>query len=415
MEAISLRDVSQDLGGLYVPQFEVRIGGSPLPGEVVRDVVRVSYVDSLDAIDQLQLTVNNWDETARALKYLEPGLAVAASAAACGPELYDMFMPCVGTIEMSMGYLESLTRMFRGQVTTLAPAFPSSGPPTLTVRALDELHQYRTEPHTRTWEDKTDSEIALSVGRARDRGGDREFELEVCISPQAQGQEEARPYVIQQNVHDIDFLLGLARRNGYELVLERDEAGEFLYFGPSAPDRRGCRGWTGAPNAPGPARADAPPPYELRWGATLLSVEPTISTAQQVGSVTVKGWDRRRRRRISETADLDSRDVRVNRDLVDWLGRCSSREEVIVDEPVHTPLQARYRAGAILQDRFRDLVTATGTTIGLPELRAGRTVQLSGLGRQLSGTYLLTQTTHTIDGGGYRTAFGARREDPTAR
>lgn len=419
MEATSLRDVSQALGGLYVPQFEVRVQGSPLPGEVVRDVLRVRYVDSLDAVDQLQLTVNNWDETARALKYLEsddpgPALATAASAAA-GPGLYDVFTPCAGTVEMSMGYLESLTRMFRGEVTTLAPAFPSSGPPTLTVRALSELHQYQTEPHTRSWEDLTDSEIAQAVGRATDRRGRRQLELDVCVSPQAQSQEEARPYVAQQNLHDVDFLLGLARRNGYELVLERDEGGEFLYFGPPVDDPGRCRSWTGAPNAPGPARAATPPTYELRWGATLLEIEPTLTTASQVRSVTVRGWDRRRKRAISETKDLSSREVRTNQDLHDLVSRCAPRQDIVVDEPVHTVRQARQRALAILQDRQREMVTATGTTVGLPELRSGRTVQISGLGRRLSGAYLLTQTTHTIDDGGYRTQFEARREDPAAR
>lgn len=405
MEATSLHDLSSALGGFYVPQFEVRIQGSPLPGEVVRDVISVSYVDSLDAIDQVQLTVNNWDEVTRALKYLEPDAAPTVTAS--GADLYRVFTPCAGTVELKMGYLESLTRMFRGEFTTLAPKFPASGPPTLTVSALDELHQYRDEPHTRSWEDKTDSEIALAVGR--------EFDLDVCVSPRAQGEEETRPYVAQQNEYDVDFLLGLARRNGYELVVEHDEQGQFLYFGPSSPDQQGCRGWVAAPNAPGPPRAEAPPLYELRWGATLIAIDPTLTTAHQVRSVTVNGWDRRRKRAISEKKDLDSREIRTNRDLHEALSRCSPRQDIVVDEPVHTVRQARQRALAILQDRQRQMVTATGTAIGLPELRAGRKVQITGLGRILSGTYLLTKTTHTIDDSGYRTAFEARREDPAAR
>ncbi len=37
---------------------------------------------------------------------------------------------------------------------------------------------------------------------------------------------------------------------------------------------------------------------------------------------------------------------------------------------------------------------------------------IKGLGARFSGTYFLTETTHTIGAGGYTTRFGARREDP---
>ena len=87
------------------------------------------------------------------------------------------------------------------------------------------------------------------------------------------------------------------------------------------------------------------------------------------------------------------------------------REEVVVNEPVFTEAQAKERALAILSDRQKEMVTATGSTVGLPDLRAGRKVLLSGLGARFSGSYFLTETTHTIGASGYTTRFTARRED----
>ena len=51
------------------------------------------------------------------------------------------------------------------------------------------------------------------------------------------------------------------------------------------------------------------------------------------------------------------------------------------------------------------MVTATGSTVGLPDLRAGSVVEIDGLGDRFSGRYFVTGTTHTIGDGGYTTQF----------
>jgi phage protein D len=57
------------------------------------------------------------------------------------------------------------------------------------------------------------------------------------------------------------------------------------------------------------------------------------------------------------------------------------------------------------------MVKASATTVGLPDLRAGRRVQIAGVGSRFSGTYFVTDTSHTIGDGGYTTRFNARREN----
>ena len=66
----------------------------------------------------------------------------------------------------------------------------------------------------------------------------------------------------------------------------------------------------------------------------------------------------------------------------------------------------------VLSDRLKQLVEATGTTVGLPDLRAGTKIRIRGLGARFSGRYFVTKTTHTLDASGYRTKFTARREAP---
>ena len=48
--------------------------------------------------------------------------------------------------------------------------------------------------------------------------------------------------------------------------------------------------------------------------------------------------------------------------------------------------------------------------MGDPRIRAGTVLRLEGLGEEFGGLYRVTQATHTLDSGGYRTSFDVRKE-----
>jgi hypothetical protein len=135
-------------------------------------------------------------------------------------------------------------------------------------------------------------------------------------------------------------------------------------------------------------------------------------TANQIKSVTVNGWNRKTKKPITGKASLDDPKLKLNRDLYESLKKCDAREERVVDEPMFTQKQADERAKAILLERSRDLLKASGTCIGLPDPPAGQRVRIAGLGMRFSGEYFVTETTHTINDSGYITKFNARHEDP---
>ena len=59
----------------------------------------------------------------------------------------------------------------------------------------------------------------------------------------------------------------------------------------------------------------------------------------------------------------------------------------------------------------KDLVTGTGSVVGLPDLRSGGVLMITGLGKRFSGRYFVTNTTHAIGDSGYTTQFACRREE----
>jgi phage protein D len=377
----------------YAPGFELRIDGAGLPQGVLRDVMEVTYHDDIKEIDGFELTVNNWDATARCCKYIGSETAAQLAGASGASQLFTLFDPAGKTVELALGYIGSLQSMLRATFQTVEPSFPESGPPVLTVRGLNILQQFRTKKYSYAWTGQTPSNIALNFNTFRDGGQPRlkstvtKQPWTVIVDPQAAPNEDPIDYLAQKDQYDVAFLLQLAHSQGY--VLEAREDTQQLYFGASA--------------------QSLPSNYQLEWGKGLVSFKPSLSTANQWQSVTVRGWDRQAQKPISATVDLtDPQIKKLNGDLH---GLIQDRQQQTVDLPVFTVAEATQKARALLMDRTKEIVTAHGKTVGLPALRAGTQVNIQGVGARLSGTYFVTKSTHTLGEGGYVTEFDCRRED----
>jgi phage protein D len=379
----------------YVPAFEVKlagasgVGGSLMPRDVVRDAIEVTFQDSIDKIDSFTLTLNNWDADNRRPLFLGSGDLARLRLVQPGNE-----------VQLLMGYQgrsADLATMTTGMVTSLEADFPEAGAPRLTVGGKSLLERFRNKQYTWAWppdgDSTTESKIALDLARKPDAPSGRPgLGFEIRVDPQAAGKEPAIPYVMMNNQYPIVFLMQLARRKGYDLFLARDQGDTtgpgYLYFGPSQ------------------RVSDAT--YKLEWGKSLVSFKSTISLARQVKQVTVLGWDRNAKKPIKGVATLD--DVNINKDLQPYI-EAIGREEVISDVPVHTQAEADQRANDYLNAQVLDMVEATGVTVGLPDLRAGRSVHIEGFDTTLNGRWFIKETTHRINDSGYRTTFVARREN----
>ncbi|MCH8988037.1 MAG: phage late control D family protein [Chloroflexi bacterium] len=369
----------------YVPAFEVKIGGQTLGDDVVRDVLSVTYTDSLDAMDSFEMTINNWDAEARDFKYVD-----------C-----DIFDPGKD-VELYMGYLDrgGMTLMLRGQIVSLSPDFPAGGQPTLQVRALNELYKLHFKQKTMAFEKKKDSEIAQAVldSIMQDQSGRSSLKLELVTSSANSSIEQPHNYILINNEYPIIFLMERARHNGYDIYIEEeDQNGQTtskLHFHP--PDL-------------GIAAT-----YELTWGQSLINFKPTLKTRSQVATVKVRGWDPLKKKEITVEASWDDLDFKGLPNVADMSkihSALAGSEEVVADEPIENDQEAKQKAKDHLSRMAKDLVTGSGSTVGVPELRAGRPVFIKGLGERFSGRYMITKSVHSLGDGGYTTQFDARMEE----
>ena len=397
MAVVTMVNTSEKYGSFYTPQFQIRIENVGLKANVLRDVMQLTYKDNINEIDSFEITVNNWDANRRDFKYVgtdQPQLLDEKNPGSRADQIFD---PCNKVVDIYMGYLaDKLTLMMKGNFTTLEPNFPAAGASTLSVRGLNVLHELRRKQYTYSWPNRTDSQIAKDIASLKDKQtGRKRFPIPIEINESEARNEPQTEFISQQNQYDIDFLFQRARKRGY-VVYVSETTPRTLYFGPS----------TGG--VPG-SHKDM---LELRYPGSLIEFKPTLTTANQVKSVTVRGWNRKTKEPINATVTLDDPKLNRNKDLYALLKKCDPREEQVVNEAFFTVKEARARAITLLKERQKEMVKCTGSTVGLPELRAGRNVLITGVGPVFSGIYFVTETTHTIGATGYTTSFSARREDP---
>jgi len=94
-------------------------------------------------------------------------------------------------------------------------------------------------------------------------------------------------------------------------------------------------------------------------------------------------------------------------DIATILGENASKTVSI--KPTGFPTSFREILSELLP-RLNNRLTGNGSTIGNPDIKPGKVINLVGLGSQFGGLYRVTSATHTFDGSGYRTSFKVRKE-----
>ncbi len=320
----------------------VKLNGQDAPVEVMNDLIEVVVDESLHLPTMFALRLHN-----PAMRWLE------SEALREGVEV-EIGVPPRANAEPRP--------ICRGRIAAIEPDL-SEQMPVVTFRGYDlGLALFRGR-QSRSFVQMTDSDIVRRV--ARDAG------LEV----QSDETREVHEYVFQANQSNMEFLRDRARRNGYEVFLD----GRTLHF------RRP------------PSGEQA---IELRWGMTLKTFTPRLSTAEPVDDVVVRSWDPRRKQKIvaRATRGESAPQIGEQRPAGQVAHHAWDRPAslVVVDQPVATQQEADDLARSLMEEAVGSFVEAEGTCNGRSDLRAGKTVRIAGLGPRFEGQYYVTAATHAF-------------------
>jgi phage protein D len=361
MELVTL---SRSYGNFYAPAYAVRLRGSDLVRDLVIAVSQVEVDMVLAAASRFTFTVTDcYDHKLRAFK------------TGRNADLLDI-LTFGAELEICMGYgdAKSTPLLVSGMITEITTNFPNGGSPELAVSGYDHGFPLTIGKNSRTWTKTRDSEAAQEIASFNNLGA----KIETTTEKHAQ---------IEQNQEsDWEFLKKLADRNHFELYVDERRT---LHFG--------------KPNDKAAAVA------RLVYGEGLLSFKPEANLAGQISKVEVYGWDPKTKKTIIGTATAGEESGLTGKSAgqhLDALVRDPSKRPTLrLRQPVFTQAEAEQRAKAALNERAKQFLTGEGETIGLPELRPDRNVELAGLGAPFSKTYYLQQVTHKIDANGYGARF----------
>jgi phage protein D len=366
----------------YAPEFSVEVDGAPLKQADKFDVIEIIVTMDVADLTSVDLKLNNYDDRTFDLKWSDS----------------DKFR--IGAkVLVRLGYADELRTMLSGYVTTLTPSFPSDGPPTLGVRVLDPLVKLKGSkppPDQVQYKDMTDSQIAEKIARRHN------------LRSKVDDSKTKYKVMDQENKDDAQFLKLRAAAINFDVFMRTDpkKKDDVLYF---------VRPADGV--GPDPIRT-----YVLAWGTlrntdvapSLIDFRPTIAAANQVKSVTVRGWDVDKKKPIEvkatpdNTADVMGQKGERGADAATQLGGETGKNEVIVGKFVSSEEEAFQLAKAELARLSYGYKTAKGKLIGLPDLRLNDNVEINGVGERFGGLYHVTKVIHTLNDKGYVTEFEAR-------
>jgi phage protein D/phage baseplate assembly protein gpV len=335
--------------GQLTSQVYVKINGAELQREVVQKILEIVVDQSTHLPDMFTIRLS------------DPGLELLDK----GP--FDLTKEITIAAETEDGKYYSL---IKGEITAIEPDFTEGMNADLILRGYDKLHRLFRETHSNAYLNTKDSDLAQQI--ASKQG------LETSIDPTS----TVYNHIFQHNQSDLTFLMQRAWRIGYECFLSE---GKLYFRKPPAPS-------TG---------------IALTWGKDLHSFHPRMTLAEQVDEVNVRGWDSANQQAIIGKAQSGRLYPKIGdaNNGAKWAGSFGHGKKVIVDQPVISQAEANLLAQARLDEISGTFVVAEGEAFRRPDIRAGKYVELKGLGTRLSGSYLVTNATHIYTAEGLREVF----------
>lgn len=361
---MELAALARKYGDFYAPAFSVQMGGDDLMRDLYVAISQVEVDMVLGAASRFSFTIADCYRHEHQIFQTGRGDNLL-SLLTFGAEV---------DIHMGYGDAKSTPPAVKGVVTEITTNFPESGSPELTVAGYDLGFPLTIGNNSRAFPKSSDSEAAHQIASRNNLGA--------VIDKTSEKHDQ----IEQNQISDWEFLKKLAERNHYELYV--DEQGRLHFSKPN--DKAGAE-------------------VTLVYGQGLLSFKPEANLAGQVAKVEVYGWDPKNKKAFIGTARAGEESGLAGKSAGQYLNALvrdpNKRPTLRVRQPVYTQAEADQRAKAALNERAKKFLTGEGETIGLPDVRPDRNIELAKLGPAFSKTYYIQQATHKIDANGYRTRF----------
>ncbi|MBE9079829.1 VgrG-related protein [Romeria aff. gracilis LEGE 07310] len=363
----------------FVAKPILKIDGEAASNDLIEDILQISVEESLHLPGMFTLVIQNdyyggetnykvWKHE----KLFEIGKSIEIGFSSSTTDSDEFDDENKGTV-------------IKGEITAIETHFTSEAQAPIIIRGYDASHRLHRGRHSRSFQNKTDADIVRSIAA---EVGIAVGKIDATGGPYGYGDiGGASGYAFQQNQTNMEFLRSRAARHGFELFVQD---GKLNFRKPSKDDT-----------------------LTLEWLQDIHSFRVRVSSAEQVKSVEVRGWDYSRKEVIAETISkakqvlTDTDTGAASKTVSSFDGKPKTPTLMLVDQPISQAKEAKALAQALYDELGGEFVQADARSEGDPTIRPGRVVKLTGMGKY-SGSYYVTETRHLFHERIYRTEFSVR-------
>lgn len=274
------------------------------------------------------------------------------------------------TIRVDLG-MDQPQKVISGEIDSMNVFFGEHS--YMEISGFNLLYKLTFGRKTRKFENMTASDIVSSIAS------------ESGLSPQVDSTKTKHEIITQNNKSNYLFLLNLAKRIDYELMVND----KTLIFRKS--------------------RENDSPAVKFTFGVDIFDFSTQMVNLDQGSQVEVRGWDMNKKEAVTGSASSGDEDGKMGKSESGF--SIASRQSPVQWQTA-MPVD-RQDAGNLAKERYNQylmkFMTGSGQCSGNPDIRLGKTIDIQGLGKRYSGKYYIHATTHRLDEDGYYTDFSVRK------
>ncbi len=350
----------------FIPKPIILINGSPAPVTLIEDIIQISAEESLHLPGMFMLMIKN--------DYF-PGIPTDVvwkhqSLFAIG---YTIKIGFTSSTTDDVEFSQQITEyIMEGEITAIETEFSSQSQAPIIIRGYDISHRLHRGRYNRSFQNMKDSDIiAMVVAEAG------------IATKTLTATTTIHEYIFQENQTNMEFLRERAARVGFELYVQDN----FLNFRKPSSDAA----------------------LSLKWLEDIHSFRVRVSSAEQVSSVEVRGWDYKTKKPIVALATTEAAITSTGHGLGSAKATAfrGQPKMIVVDQPTFCLAESEKIAQSLCDELGGEFVGADATGEGDPSIRVGKVINLVEMG-MYSGAYYVTDTQHLFSERKYTTNFSVK-------
>jgi uncharacterized protein involved in type VI secretion and phage assembly len=337
----------------------VSADGRPLPDDVAALLASACVDTAVNVPDMLELRFSD-----------DAGVVLGKRLFEVGTEVTVKVQPADNTTP---------DELMRGEVTAIETELDAAGMHVV-VRAFDRSHRLYRGRRVKAFQNSTVSDVFRKVVS----GAGLSAKCSVADTAVLE-------HVGQNAISDWEFITRLAGWIGAEVTMDKGTIE--------------LRDPVKASTAPSSSQSSQHNALVLERGRNIITLRATVTGADQVPSVEVRGWDVKRKEVVSATATAAASSAELAGESPAALaGKVHSPEWLEYDERFSSQSRCKARAGAVSGRLAGSFAEFDCLVEGNPDLRSGTSVALANVGHPFDGKYTVSAARHEFSPHtGYRT------------